>query len=127
MKDPELIKDFICISLGLLSLAGAFFAVGKWTGRKNVDSEEIKKLKQTVQENENKNKSRLYGKDGGLFFVRAENYEKEMNVVRAVQSKLDSRLDELNEKQHSHELTLSSIDSNVRLLVELVKKSIKIE
>jgi len=125
MKDPGFIKDFISICLGVIGLAGVFFGVGKWIGRKNVDSEEIAKLKQAVQENEARSKARLYAKGGREFFVRAENYEKEMNAVRAVQSEFDSKLDELNDKQHLHEVTLGSIDSNVKLLIELFKKSIK--
>ena len=114
MEQPTTIKTVLYTILAVVSLAGVVFSVGKWTGRKNRESEDIKKLKQAIEENENKSKSRLYEDNGSLIFVRAVDYEKDQNAVRA-------EIKDIDKKQQAHELTLVSIDSNVKMLVGLIK------
>ena len=121
MEQPTTIKTIIYTILSVFTLAGGVFSVGKWTGRKNRDTEEIEKLKDTVEENENKAKARLYGPDGSLLFVRAEIYNKDQNAVRADISAIEK-------KQQAHEISLvklESIDRNVTSLVDLFKTYIK--
>ena len=114
MEQTTTIKTVLYTILAVVSLAGGVFTVGKWTGRKNRESEDIEKLKNIIEENENKAKSRLYKNDGEEIFVRAVDYEKDQNTMRA-------DIKDLDKKQQAHELTLVSIDSNVKMLVGLIR------
>lgn len=120
MKDPATLKIIIYTSLAIFSVVGTVLGIGVWIGKKNSDSEEIDKLKQQVETNEAKARARLYTPDGNQIFMRAGYCEKLHSSIRA-------DLSEVEKKQQIQEITLVSIDSNVKMLVSLIKDVLKIK
>ena len=118
-SDPENIKNFLYICTAVIGLAGTFFGIGKYFGKKNHETEELKKMWQAIETNETKTKSRFYTPNGDQIFVRAENCEKTHSAMRADSSVMRADLHELQKTQQKYDLTLSNIDSNVRMLVGL--------
>lgn len=125
LSDPNNIKNFLYICSGVIGLAGTFFGIGKYFGKKNHETEEILKMWQAIEKNEAKAKSRLYTPDGSQIFMRAGFCEKIHTAMRADILKVDSRVNDVEKKQATYESTLESIDKNVLMLVELFKNITK--
>lgn len=114
MKDPATLKTFLYICSALVGLAGTFFGIGRWASRKNHDAQEICELKQQVETNEKNAKSRMFKEDGEPIYARAVDFQKFQKDNRAEHH-------EIEKKQQSQEVTLVSIDLNVKMLVGLMK------
>lgn len=115
MEDPNIIKTFLYIASTLIGLAITFFGIGKWAGKKNHESSEIKDLKDMIKEVDDKSKARMFTPDGKQILVRADIFKEFQDDTRA-------EIQDINKKQQAYDVTIFSIDSNVKMLVGLFEK-----